>query len=414
MKILIVNTLDIHGGAARAANRLHQALLAKNINSKILVQTKSSDDFTVLSPESKVDNIINRLKTRVDALPVLFYKNKSKTLFSPSWAPSHKIIDRINEQNPDVVHLHWINFGMIRIEDLVKIKAPIIWSLHDNWAFTGGCHIKWECNKYKDACGACPSLGSQNINDLSRKIWKRKNKTYSKLTNITIVGLSKWINDCSQESSLLGKKPHINLPNLINTNTYKKIDKNKARELWSLPQNKKLILFGAMNATSDVNKGFTELSAALLKIRREDIEFVVFGSSMPSDPPELGCKVHYIGRLSDDISLVTLYNAVDVMVVPSKQENLSNAIMESLACGTPVVGFDVGGNSDLITHEKNGYLAKPFETLDLANGIQWILDNERYEELCINARNKVMRDFDSKVVVNQYIDLYHKVLKDNT
>ena len=154
MKILIVNTSDTGGGAARAAYRLHQALLAREIDSQMLVQHKGSDDFTVLSPTSKIKKGINLLRFTLDVFPVSFYKNRTKTLFSPAWLPFSGIVDKINEINPDIVHLHWICGGMIKIEDLAKIKAPIVWSLHDNWAFTGGCHIMWECEKYKENCGA--------------------------------------------------------------------------------------------------------------------------------------------------------------------------------------------------------------------------------------------------------------------
>ncbi len=185
---------------------------------------------------------------------------------------------------------------------------------------------------------------------------------------------------------------------------------NKRRELWSLPKDKKLILFGAVAATSDINKGFKELSKALQKLRGTDIEFVVFGSSKPERAPEFKFKAHYVGRLQDDISLVTLYSACNVMVVPSLQENLPNTIMESLSCVTPVVAFDVGGNSDMIEHKLNGYLAKPFDTDDLARGIEWILNNENYDKLCQNAREKVLKEFDSKVVAKKYIELYEKIL----
>ena len=166
-----------------------------------------------------------------------------------------------------------------------------------------------------------------------------------------------------------------------------------------------------MSATSDSRKGFNELIEALQKLEKnENIEFVIFGSSKPLDAPNFGFKTHYLGNLADDISLITLYSAVDVMVVPSLQENLSNAIMESLSCGTPVVGFDIGGNSDLIDHKKNGFLAKPFEIEDLKNGIEWMLNQKNYDELCQNAREKVLEKFDSEVVAKQYVELYRKIL----
>lgn len=157
---------------------------------------------------------------------------------------------------------------------------------------------------------------------------------------------------------------------------------------------------------------FLPESEALHKLTCEDVEFVVFGSSEPKESQNFRFKTHYLGSLADDVSLVTLYSAVDVMIVPSLQENLSNAIMESLACGTPVIGFDIGGNSDMIEHLSTGYLAKPFETDDLACGIEWVLTNEKYDELSKNAREKVLREFDSVVVAEKYIKLYEDILND--
>jgi glycosyltransferase involved in cell wall biosynthesis len=412
MKILIVNTFDISGGAARAAYRLHKALLSQGVDSQMLVQNKSSDDYTVISEANKIKKTLNKLRPFLDSIPVRFYKNRTKTLFSPSWFGFSDIVDKINKINPDIVHLHWIAAGMMKIEDIARIKAPIVWSLHDMWAFTGGCHYDEECGGYENECGNCKVLGSHKQIDLSKKVWLRKQKIFSK-KDMTIVGLSRWLNECSSNSALLKDKKHFNLPNPIDTNTFKHFDKQKARELWNLPQDKKLVLFGAMGAMSDPRKGFKELSEALHKLTCKDIEFVVFGSSEPQVSQNFGFKTHYLGHLHDDVSLVTLYSAVDVMIVPSLQENLSNAIMESLACGTPVVAFDVGGNSDMIEHLKNGYLAKPFDTDDLANGIEWVLHVSDYEQLCKNAIEKVLKEFDSIVVAKKYIELYKDILQSN-
>jgi len=413
MKILIVNTYDILGGAARAAYRLHRSLLSAGIDSKMLVQTKKSDDYTVIPVYggNKIGKAFSLIRPILDRIPLKFYKNRIKTPFSPAWLPFSKVIEKINEMNPDIVHLHWIAGGMIKIEDLAKINKPIVWTLHDNWAFTGGCHIKWNCEKYTDFCGACPVLGSDKEYDLSKKVWIRKNKVFKKI-NMVIVSPSKWLYDCSKKSSLLKNKRHKVMPNPIDVDLFKPVDKSISRKIWNLPQNKKLIAFGAVSATSDINKGFKELSEALYKIAdKKNIELVVFGSSEPKNPPDFGFKTHYLGHLHDDVSLVTLYSAVDVVVVPSLQENLSNTIMESLACGTPVVAFNVGGNSDMIEHLKNGYLAKPFDTDDLKNGIEWVLNTVKYDELCKNAREKVLREFDSKIVAKKHIELYKELLE---
>ena len=412
MKILIINTSDIQGGAARAAYRLHKSLLAQDVDSQMLVQSKTSDDFTVINENKKVRKYFNKLRPVIDSIPTRSYKNKTNTLFSPSWFGFSKIVDKINEINPDIVHLHWINAGMMKIEDIARIKAPIVCSLHDMWAFTGGCHYNEECNGYEKNCGNCKVLGSDKEKDLSKKVFNRKQKVFDSKKDMTIVGLSSWLNNASKSSTLLKDKYHLNLPNPIDTDVFKPFDKEKARELWGLPKDKKLVLFGAMGATSDPRKGFKELSEALHQLENKDVEFVVFGSSKPQDAPDLGFKTHYLGHLHDDVGLVTLYSAVDVMIVPSLQENLSNAIMESLACGTPVIGFNIGGNGDMIEHKKNGYLAKPFDTTDLKDGIEWVLNNDKYDELCTNAREKVVKEFDSKVVARKYIELYKQVLND--
>lgn len=411
MKILIVNTSDIDGGAARAAYRLHKSLLSCKVNSQMLVQNKSGDDFSVLSENKKFNKYFNKIRPFIDSLPVRFYKNRTKTLFSPSYLPFSNIVDRINEINPDIVHLHWICGGMIRIEDITRIKAPIVWSLHDMWLFTGGCHYDEECRAYEKDCGNCKVLGSNKQNDLSKKIWQRKQKVFSNKKDITIVGLSNWLNECSKNSSLLKDKNHINLPNPIDTNIFKPFDKNLSRELWNLPKNKKLVLFGALGATSDLRKGFKELTEALHQLTDKNIEFVVFGSSEPKKAQKFDFYIHYLGRLHDDVSLLTLYSAVDVMIVPSLQEAFGQTASESMSCGTPVVAFAHTGLLDIVEHKKTGYLAKPFDTTDLKYGIEWVLNNPSYNELCENARKKVVTEFDAKIVAEKYHNLYQSLLK---
>ncbi len=411
MKILIVNTSDLDGGAAKAAYRLHEALINDGIDSQMLVQTKRSDNYTILSENQRIKKIFNKMRPLIDALPLRYYKNKTKTLFSPSLIPSFGIVEKINEINADIVHLHWICASMIKIEDLAKIKAPIVWTLHDMWAFTGGCHYNEDCNEYQKNCGNCKILGSHKEIDLSRKVYNRKKNTFSTINNITIIGVSKWLTNCSKNSTLFKEKESLTLPNPLNTDLFKPLDKEKARELWNLPKNKKLILFGAIGGTNDLRKGFKELSEALKEIQSREIEFVIFGSSEPKNSQNFGFKTHYLGHLHDEVSLVTLYSAVDVMIVPSLQEAFGQTASEAMACGTPVVAFGHTGLLDIIDHKINGYLAKSFDTNDLAKGIDWILNNENYDELSENAREKIVKEFDNKIVVEKYLELYNKILK---
>ncbi len=414
MKILHINASDTSGGAARAGYRLHRALLEDGVESRMLVQRKYSDDHTVFGPQTRLQKISSHLRPFLDRLTVKRYKEKTQTLFSPSSLPFSGVAERINALRPDIVHLHWICGGMMRFEDLAKVQAPIVWSLHDMWAFTGGCHYDQGCGRYAASCGRCVVLGSAKERDLSRKVFLRKQKALRRCTNMTINGLSGWLASCAQRSALFKDHRVVNLPNPIDTELFKPVDKDLARELLDLPQNKNIVLFGAMNATGDPRKGFPELSQALSMLQSPDIELVIFGSRKPLSPSDLGFPTHYLGHLSDDLTLKILYSAADVMVVPSLQENLSNAIMESLACGTPVVGFNIGGNSDMIEHKQNGYLATPHEPSDLANGIDWVLSSQDPLLLRRNSREKVVREFDSYTVARKYIDLYKQILEQKT
>lgn len=411
LKILIVSTLDIVGGAAKASYRLHKSLLAQNIDSQMLVQNKSSDDWSVQTVSStKIGKAISSIRSFLESLPARLYKDKTKTIFYSSLLPFSNAVNVINKINPDIVHLHWINGGMIKIEDLSKIKAPIVWSLHDMWAFTGGCHYDEGCMLYKNSCGNCKVLKSNKENDLSKKVFNRKLKIYSKIKNLTIIGSSKWISQCARESFLFKNRNILRIPNCFDTNLFNKIDKDIARSIFNIPKNKKIILFGSMDPFGDPRKGAKELFEAIEQIDIENVAFVIAGSSEPKDKVKLKYPIYFIPPLKDDVSLPLMYNVADVMIVPSLQENLANSIIESLSCGVPVVAFDIGGNSDMINHKKNGYLAKELNSLDMAKGIIWILKNKSYNDLVINAREKALNTFDSKIVSQQYISVYESIL----
>lgn len=412
MKILIVNAYDSEGGAARAAYRLHKALLAAGVQSNMLVQKKLTDDPTVVGKVTKKQKLLSKIKPHVDQIPVRFYREKSANLFSPAWFSFGDILKQINEIQPDIVHLHWICKGTLSLDEIARIKAPIVWTMHDSWAFTGGCHIPEECTKYINRCGYCPSLGSNRAHDLSEKVFARKQKTYAQKINIIVVAVSKWLQSCATNSALLKNKNVLCIPNAIDTKVFEPIDKTLAKSILNIGNKKRLVLFGAMSATSDLNKGYKELIDALNQLSCSDIEIVVFGSGQPKASLTSKYKIHYVGYLYDDIALKVLYSAADVMVVPSLMEAFGQTASEAMACGTPVVAFYTTGLLDIVEHKNNGYLAKAFDTADLARGIEWVLSAEDYSQLSQNARNKVLREFDGRVVAKKYIALYNQILRD--
>lgn len=414
VKLLILNTFDTQGGAAIATNRLHKGLRSIGIDSNMLVQQKKSDDYSIAGPVTRWQKILAFVRPYLDGIVSTRYRRRQRVLFSPAWLPD-SVASRIAGLKPDIVHLFWINYGFLRIETLKKIKQPIVWTLHDMWPLTGGCHYDDECGRFRQSCGHCPVLQSGTDRDLSRRIWERKQKSWKDVP-IVVVATSHWLAGLARSSSLLGNQRIEVIPNGIDTEIYKPLDKQEARSAYNLPQDKHLILFSAFRATSDKRKGNHFLVQALEKMSQtgwgSKAELVIVGASMPEVPPDFGMKVHYMGYLRDEISQVLLYSAADAVVAPSMQENLSNTVMESLACGTPVVAFNIGGMPDMIDHQLNGYLARPFEPDDLAEGMVWVLEDKvRHDMLSQRARRTVQERYALKEVSNRYLALYQSILK---
>ncbi len=349
----------------------------------------------------------------METLPLYLYKNRNGLPFSTSFQPDI-ILSKVKELNPDIIHLHWTCSGFVKIETLKKLNKPLVWTLHDSWAFTGGCHIPLDCERYKEKCGECPALGSMSDRDLSRWIWNRKSKAWRGL-DLTLISPSNWLADCVRSSSLFrGKRVEV-IPNGLDVGAMSCIDKKFARKMFSLDPDKKYILFGAVNATSDKNKGFHHVGTALRSVSKElaalGCELLVFGGYEPVGSSDFGLKTHYIGYLHDEMSMNLLYSAADVFVAPSLQENLPNTIMEAMACGVPAVAFSVGGISDLVDHKLNGYLAQPYNTDDLAQGLLWVLSNRPFwEQLSCAARETIKAKFDINHVADMYNDLYDKIV----
>ncbi|MDB9315909.1 glycosyltransferase family 4 protein [Spirulina sp. CS-785/01] len=406
---LIISTSDIDGGAAKASYRLHRGLQSIDVPSQMLVRAKFSGDSTVVANKTP----IARLGSQFDHLPLRFYPQRDRAMFSCQWFPD-RITPAIAQLQPDILNLHWINNGYLQLETLPKLKKTMVWTLHDMWGFTGGCHYSRDCDRYTQNCGHCPHLQSNSAWDVSRWIWQRKAKIFPQL-NLTIVTPSHWLAKCAQTSPLLAETPVKVIPNGIDTQVYKPITRSLVRQILNLPTNKKLILFGAMGATRDPRKGFSYLQEALQKLsyttHSDSIELLIFGASQPTNPPQLGFSTRYLGRFQDDLSLALVYAAADVFVVPSTQENLSNTVMEAIACGTPCVAFGIGGMSDMIEHKQNGYLAQPYETEDLAQGIGWVLaDEQRHAQLGDRARTKTEQEFTLQHQARQYQQLFTEIL----
>ena len=413
MKVLIISTSDLNGGAARAAYRLHEALRAGGVESFMLVFNKISDDPHVISAHYKVASAEKFLYNRLDDYVTRRFKTDPYVRFSLGYTSS-QVLREIERINPDVINLHWINKGFVSIERLSQFKRPVVWTLHDMWAFTGGCHYDGGCGKYTQTCGACPVINSSRTKDLSYWIYQRKKNAYPLLQDLTVVTPSRWLAERVQASSLLGHREVQVIPNALDTTLYHPVTSSGLRKRLSVSEGKPLVLFGSMGAEIDRRKGHTLLMKAVevLISRRVEFEIAIFGSADERENLFQGIRVHSLGKLKDEHALVEAYAAATVTVVPSRQENLGNVIMESLACGTPVVGFNIGGNPDMIAHQENGYLATPLDPEDLANGIVWALQENAHGELQDTCQHFVQEFSTYPKTAERYENLFSSILAD--
>ncbi len=409
MRVLIVNTSERTGGAAVAANRLMKALNNNGAKAKMLVRDKETDALTVVSlphsPRLRWHFLWERL--------VIFYRLhfSRQHLFEIDIANAGSDITKLPEfKEADVIHLHWINQGMLSLKGIRKILQsgkPVVWTMHDIWPATALCHVTLGCERFTTQCQHCrllPDGGSSN--DFSATIWQRKQRMLAD-GSIYFVACSRWLASEAKRSALLKGQKITSIPNPIDTHIYKIGDKQEARKRLGLPLDKKLILFASQRVTN-VNKGMDYLIEACRQLQLADVAVVILGGHAEEVVSQLPLEAYPLGYVNEENRIVDVYQAVDVFVLPSLSENLPNTIMEAMACGVPCVGFKVGGIPEEIDHRQNGYVAEYRHAEDLAQGIRWILSEADYAKLSQNAVQKVMQNYSQQSVALKYLDVYHQ------
>jgi glycosyltransferase involved in cell wall biosynthesis len=408
MKVIHLSTSDI-GGAGRAALRVHKCLLDNNVNSEMWVNVSKSQEKNIISPKRKFYEVLVFLR-RYAGIPFRkLFKSENPILHSPAILPS-SWIKKINESNADIINLHWTQHEMISIADIAKIKKPLVWTLHDMWAFCGAEHISWD-NRWKNGYFKSNRPTHEKGFDINRWTWLRKLNYWKK--PIHIVTPSTWLSECVKKSKLMHNWPTKTIPNAIDTKFWKSINKKEARHFFNLPNDHFILAFGSSNANQELHKGFDLLLEALQKIQQENlvkIQLIIFGQKKPKKKISLDIPVHNAGYLND-VNLKKLYNAANAVVVPSRTESFGQIACEASACETPVVSFDTGGLRDIIKHHTTGYLAKGFNTDDLSHGIKWVLENAEIKKLGYNGRRHIVNNFDCNLVAKKYAEIYNKVIK---
>lgn len=427
---------DLYGGASRAGYRIFSALnanLADAYEFSMLVREKLSDDPWVVQHctakrkfawANKWAKLIKPKALKLLGIDSQDFKTGNPVHHSEC-AEKTNILCHVQAKRAALLHMHWIGNLMtnetVSIEEIGSCLIPMVWTLHDQWAFCGAEHYTTppqigEFASTDERFALCYSPSSRPSHeagpDLNRLTWLRKRRAWRR--PMQIVCPSTWLADCARRSSLMAGWPITVIPYPIDMSTWAPFDQHQARALLQLPQDRPLVLFGAMGGTADPRKGADLLMQALQHLRvnvegtpLEKLELVVFGQGRPAQPPDLGFPIHYSGRLHDDISLRLLYAAADVFVIPSRQDNLPNTGLEAHACGTPVVAFRTGGLVDIIDDRVTGTLAEPFDTASLAAAIGWVLeDPERRRHLGAAARQRAETLWDPALVAQMYNNVY--------
>lgn len=416
MRVLIVNTSEQTGGAAVAARRLMEALNNSGVKAKMLVRDKQTSHISVCQLPKTHRHGFNFLWERL--LIFLHLRGSRRNLFAIDIANTGSDITRLPEfREADIIHLHWINQGMLSLADLRHILdagKPVVWTMHDIWPATAICHLSLSCRRFTQVCGACPYLSSHRDNDLAAHVWRRKQRLYQHHA-ITFVACSHWLQTEAEASALLKGQRVLNIPNPIDTRVFAPRNKVEARRRLGLPTGKRLVLFASQRATN-AYKGMDYLAEALRRLveahpaLHDNTALLVLGGHAEEVVATMPIESIALGYVSHTARLVDVYNAADIFVLPSLSENLPNTIMEAMACGVPCLGFDVGGIPEEIDHLANGYVARYKDAADLAEGLRWLLTEAHLDVLAAHAVSKVARLYSQHAVAMRYVEVYNGLL----
>jgi len=415
LRVSIISHRETSGGAARAAFRLHHSLLRFGVKSRMMVGSKRTDDWTVDGPSSLVGRAIGLMRPSIGEQFLRLQKTANSNLHSTNILPS-RLSSTINNGEADVVNLHWVAGETLSIADIGRITKPIVWTFHDMWPFCGAEHVTefGSGARWRDGYLSQNRPHGDSGLDLDKWTWKRKKNAWKK--QMHIICPSRWLAECVRGSSLMGSWDVNVIPNPLDLEVFKPLDKGFCRNVLNLPLNKKIILFGAIGGDKDHNKGYDLLIEALHVLAgrsdQNDVLCCVLGQTQPRVSLGLPFDFQWMGRLHDDATLSLIYNSADVVLVPSRQENLPQSGTEAQACGCPVVAFDVTGLPDVVEHRRTGYLAKPYDTEDLARGIEWVLySTYSRKRVCVAARNRAEKYWAIDRVVPQYLDVYKRAYR---
>jgi glycosyltransferase involved in cell wall biosynthesis len=413
LRVTQVSTTDVRGGAARAAHRLHRMLGPAGVLSHMLVAQRFSDDPDVVeyNPFSPAPSVMGRTFFRLCRRLHRPSIHKAGAYFSPDWSLSGwRLLSQLPEC--DVVNLHWVaDLLDYRLLPQLAERLPIVWTFHDMNAFTGGCHYSGLCERFVDRCGSCPQLmTTTNDADLTRGVLERKRQVLRRVprSRLTVVSPSRWLAQEARRSALFRDFDIRVIPNGIDLAEFRPMERSEARRRLQLPPDARIVLFVA-DLVVDRRKGLRLLLKAFQEIRDvPDLLLVTLGRGGHDAPTPHATR--HLGSLHDSEDLRAAYSAADAFAIPSLQDNLPNTILESMACGTPVVGFEAGGVREAVVDGTTGLLAPTGDFSALAAALYRILgDRGLQATLSRQARIRVEREYAIDLQARRYAALYQEL-----
>ncbi len=402
MKIKVLHVVGgpLRYGASKGANILHKALLELNIQSKILNDSphdKGEENFdkdVIFINDNFLKKIINIIFLYLEKIIKLMYLNRPAETFTLGFF-GFNITNTKEYKEADIIHLHWLNQGFISLSSLSKINKPVIWTMRDMWAFTGGNHY---------------SMGFENYESsyLSKLMQNFKRKNYNK--NFQFVAVSNWLKNKAEKSFVLNKHDIKKIDNNIDLKDFSLINNNIAKQDLGISTKKQIILYGAQNPQSK-RKGWDIFIESLKKLDKTKYFLLIFGNFWSENTLDnIDIEYKTLGYINDKKTLNNVYCAADFFVASSIEDAWPKTFAEAMYCGTPVICFNNTSISEVVQHKINGYVVENFDPIQLKDGINWVSEEIiKNNSMNNNARKKIL-NFDAKVIAKKYIDLYKSVL----
>jgi glycosyltransferase involved in cell wall biosynthesis len=376
----------------------------------MFVQVKQSADWRIIGPSTKFQKLKALAYPSLAAMAMRLQVTTNPVLHSPSLFSTRLLRNPLIAPS-DIINLHWTGQETISIEEVGMLPNPLVCTIHDMWAFCGAEHYV-EDNveaRYRTGYSARNRRNGSSGLDIDRWVWGRKQRNWR--TPFHVVAPSRWLAQCARQSVLMKYWPITVIPNPLDVQVFRPLPRDICRSIFKIPNDVPVIMFGALGGSTDPRKGFDLLVGALHHLqadqRMKGMHCLVVGQSAPRDPPKLAFPIHWVGQLHDDFSMAAAYACADVVVIPSRIENLPQAATEAQACGVPIVAFDAGGIPDTVEHKVTGYLAQPYSIDDFAEGIRWIMvDGQRRAIIGDAARIRAIRLWAADVILTKYTELY--------